>query len=45
MVNEKGKYEKEGTWEDGARKNRADRRLGENKIILFFGLDFTRLHQ
>ena len=44
--NEKGKYEKEGTWQDGARENPADRR-GRRKgiIILIFGLDFTRLHQ
>jgi hypothetical protein len=44
---EKGKSEKEGTWQDGARRKiLADRRCRrKSKIILIFGLDFTRLHQ
>ena len=43
---EKGKYEKEGTWQDGARKIPAERWYPrKNKIILLLGLDFTRLHQ
>ena len=41
------KYHKAGAWQDGARKIPTDRRCREkkSKIILLFGLDFTRLHQ
>ena len=43
---EKGKFEKEGTWQDGARKISTDRRGRiKNKIILLFGLDIAILHQ
>jgi hypothetical protein len=44
--NEKGRYEKDGIWLDGARKIPTDRGYRRiNKIILLLGLDFTRLHQ
>ena len=42
----KDKFEKEGTWPDGARKIPTDRRdRRKNKIILLFGLDIAILHQ
>jgi len=43
------KDNKEGIWRMAPGKFLADRRIGgvgeKSKIILLFGLDFTRLHQ